>query len=391
VSTHPAKARFLAPFALLALAQLGCRAQAAPATAPQAVKVAPVDRAAPAVARRYSAHIEPASRVELAFKVGGYVESIAKVPGVDGQPRLLQEGDRVEAGREVAALRTTDYAQKLAEAQAALAQAKAAADQAALDEARATTLSERNSLAQTDLDLARTKLASAKAVLGGAKARVDEAATALSDTSLRAPMSGVIVRRAVEVGSLAGPGTVAVSIADVGSVKAVFGVPDTALGSVRLGAVQVVTSDALPGVELRGRITRIAPSADPKSRVFEAEILIPNAEGRLKIGMVVGLSLGGAAEGASSASPAIETLPLVPLSAIVRPPGSGSDAKGFAVFVIDEPKPGTARTVAHLRVVELGEYLGRVIPVKKGLTGGERVVVQGAGLLADGEVVEVVP
>jgi multidrug efflux system membrane fusion protein len=357
------------------------------------VKVAVVERAVAASARRYSAHIEPASRVDLAFRVSGYVESIAKVAGVDGQPRTLQEGDLVEAGRELASIRRTDYAQKLAEAEAALAQAKAGADQAILDEGRAAKLAERNSIAAAELDGARTKLASANAVLAGAKARVDEAKTALGDTSLRAPMAGVIVRRSVEVGSLAAPGTIAFSIADVRSVKAVFGVPDTALARVHLGAGQSVASDALVGVELRGRITRIAPSADPKSRVFEAEVLIPNAEDRLKIGMVVALSLGDGDTSAPSAG-RLDT-PLVPLSAIVRPaPGASS----FAVFVIDDAPGGAggaggprARGVAHARIVELGEYLGRVIPVLHGLVGGERIVVQGAGLLSEGESVEVVP
>lgn len=381
----------LLPLALGALALVaGCRASAPAPPAPQAVKVAVVERAVAASARRYSAHIEPASRVDLAFKASGYVESIAKVPGVDGVPRTLQEGDFVEAGREVASLRRTDYAQKVAEAEAALAQAKAGADQALLDEGRAAKLAERNSIAAAELDGARTKLASANAVLAGAKARVDGAKTALGDTSLRAPMAGVIVKRSVEIGSLAAPGTIAFSIADVRSVKAVFGVPDTDLARVHLGAAQSVTSDALVGLELRGRITRIAPSADPKSRVFEAEVLIPNADDRLKIGMVVALSLGDGEAPRGVATPASKPdTPLVPLSAIVRPaPGSSS----FAVFVVDDAPGGApGKGVAHARIVELGEYLGRVIPVRSGLVGGERIVVQGAGLLSEGESVEVVP
>jgi multidrug efflux system membrane fusion protein len=383
----------LLPLAFAALASItGCRPPAPAPPSPQAVKVALVERAVAASARRYSAHIEAASRVELAFKVGGYVDSVAKLAGVDGLPRTLQEGDLVEAGRELASIRRTDYAQKLAEAEAAFAQAKAGADQAVLDEGRAAKLAERNSIAAAELDGARTKLASANAVLAGAKARVDEAKTALADTSLRAPMAGVVVRRSVEVGSLAAPGTIAFAIADVRSVKAVFGVPDTALASVHLGAAQTVTSDAFAGVELRGRITRIAPSADPKSRVFEAEVLIPNADDRLKIGMVVALSLGdGEARTTPSGAPAPSKLdtPLVPLSAIVRPaPGASS----FAVFVVDDAPSGPkGRGVAHARIVELGDYLGRVIPVRSGLVGGERIVVQGAGLLSDGELVEVVP
>ena len=75
--------------------------------------------------------------------------------------------------------------------------------------------------------------------------------------------------------------------------------------------------------------------------------------------------------------------PLIPLTAIVRAPGRPD---GFAVFVVDA---GGGHPVARVRAVELGEYLGRVIPVRSGLVGGETVVVQGAGLLSDGEPVEV--
>jgi multidrug efflux system membrane fusion protein len=69
----------------------------------------------------------------------------------------------------------------------------------------------------------------------------------------------------------------------------------------------------------------------------------------------------------------------------VRPAGKD---QAFAVYVVDAP---AGRTTAHAREVELGDYLGRVIPVKKGLAGGEHVVVLGAGLLSDGEDVEIVP
>jgi multidrug efflux system membrane fusion protein len=58
------------------------------------------------------------------------------------------------------------------------------------------------------------------------------------------------------------------------------------------------------------------------------------------------------------------------------------------VFVVE---PEGSRSVAHARDVELGEYLGSVIPVTQGLKGGEQIVVLGAGLLSDGEAVQVIP
>jgi RND family efflux transporter MFP subunit len=167
----------------------------------------------------------------------------------------------------------------------------------------------------------------------------------------------------------------------VSSVKAIFAVPDVVLPRVQLGAQQDVSAEAFPGATFAGRISRISPSADPKSRVFEAEVTIPNADGRLKSGMVAALSIAAVEDGQGDA-------PLVPLSAIVRAPGAPNGTQAFAVFVVDAAEGTTA---AHAREVELGDYLGRVIPVKKGLAGGERVVVLGAGLLSDGEDVEIVP
>jgi RND family efflux transporter MFP subunit len=367
------------PLALAAWSALlaACPHKPADTVRPQAVKVATVEIARSTDATRYSAHVEPATRLELAFKVGGYVDTIAKVADVAGKPRILQEGDVVKSGQQLASLRKNDYVQRLAEARAAYEQAKAGVDQAELDMTRDEQLAKDRGIANTQLQTARTRLATARATLAGAAARVEQAATALSDTTLRAPLDATILRRGIEVGVLAAPGTEAFTLADVTSVKAVFAVPDTILPRVRLGAAQTIRTEAFPGVEFMGRITRISPSADVKNRGFEAEIMIPNADGRLKTGMVAALSLDAVAAMAKAA-------PLVPLSAVVRSP-RGDHA--FAVFVI-EGDP--AHAVARARDVELGEYLGRVIPVRTGLTGGERIVVQGAGLLSDGEAVEIV-
>jgi multidrug efflux system membrane fusion protein len=357
---------------------VGCKKATPPVAQATAVKVATVERATGGAGTRYSAQIAPATRVDLAFKVGGYVDSVAKVPGVDGAPRILQEGDAVRAGMELAAIRKTDFVQHSGEAQAAYAQAKAALDQAQMDFDRVTKLTEHNAIAGAELDSARTRRDSAAAVLTGARVRVDEAQTALADTVLRSPLAGVVVKRSIEVGALAAPGAIAFSVADVGSVKAAFGVPDTVLSRIHLGAPQRVTTDAYATVQFDGRISLIAPAADPNSRVFQVEVTIPNADGRLKPGMVASLALEGATDPTATAAP------LVPLAAIVRSPHAGK----FAVFVVEDKPP--ARPVARTRDVELGEYLGQVIPIRSGLTGGEQIVVQGAGLLSDGEPIEVI-
>lgn len=363
---------------LVALALLaGCGGAADAPKAPTAVRVRAVERRDAAAAARYSAVIKPASRVDVAFRVGGYVAEIARVRGLDGRWRLLQEGDHVTRGTELAAVRRADYKQKLAEAQAALAEATAARQQAELDFDRASRLSDTQSIAKAELDTARARVEAARARAAGARARVEEAETALDDSAVRAPMDGVVLRRNVELGALAAPGTVAFAIADTGSVKVDFGVPDTALDTLRLGQPQAVTTEAYRGQTFTGRITRIAPGADPKSHVFEVEVTIPNPTGALKSGMVAALALAAPGREAPVA--------VLPLNAIVRAPGHPGQ---FAVYVLDE-RATPARV--HVRAVELGEFLGNLIPIESGLREGEKVVVMGASLLSDGEAVQVIP
>ena len=98
---------------------------------------------------------------------------------------------------------------------------------------------------------------------------------------------------------------------------------------------------------------------------------------QLKPGMVAALELTEKEAPAPAA--------VIPLSAVVRAPGKPGR---FAVFVVDESKQPP---VARVREVEFGDLLGNRIPVTSGLGEGEKVVVLGAGLLADGEAVEVIP
>ena len=366
-----------ARFVVVCLLAFACKKEAPPEPKGIAVKVAPIKRTSDVAGTRYSAQIVPNSRVDLAFKVGGYVDEIAQVKGVDEKSRNLQEGDRVTEGQELASLRKTDYSHKIAEAKAALAQASAIYREAKKDAERDAKLAAGGSLPGAAADASGGRRDSAAAAVEGARVRLQQAQAAYADTTLRSPMAGVIVKRAIEVGALAAPGTFAFSIADVDNVKAMFGVPDVFLAQIELGATHKVTTDAFPGIEFEGKVSRVAPGADARSRVFEVDITIPNTDGKLKPGMVASLKIKQA--------PSAETdMPLVPLNAIVRPPSG----KGYAVFVV-ETAGGISRV--RTREIELGEYLGRVVPVKKGLAVDENVVVQGAGLLSDGDRVEVIP
>lgn len=338
------------------------------------VRIAQVQNISTGSETRYSANIVPNAQVDLAFKSGGYVVNIRQVKGTDGRSRSIDTGDWVSRGTVLAVVRQQDYTDRREQAQAQLARAQADFDHARLSFDRTSNLYSTQSATKPDFDQAKAQYDSSTASLNNAKASLAEAQTALDDSSLRAPFDGWVIKRSVDIGALVGPTGPAFTIADTRSVRAVFGVPDNAMGRIKVGQRQAITTDSFPD-EFSGRVSAISPAADPKSRVYSVEVTIPNPRNQLKSGMIASLSLGG------------EILPTsvlaVPLSAVIRDP---QNAGSFAVLIAEGAgDPVTVRS----RNVELGDAYGNVIQVLSGLKTGERVVTTGSTLVRSGDTVRV--
>jgi len=325
---------------------------------------------------RYSASIVPYTQVTLVFKSAGYITSILQRPAVGGGTRVAQQGDYVKRGTVMATVRQADYQHAVQQYSGQLEQAKAAALNAQQNFARAQALYTANALTQTDYDSAKAQLDSTRGSVKTAQASVDEARQTLADCELRAPISSWVLQRNVEVGDFAATGTAGFTLGDTRQVKAVFGVPDNLLSSLKVGQKQAVVTESVPQV-FQGRVTAISPIADAKSRTFEIEVTIPNADGLLKAGMVATLDLGK--------SPLLHAVDVVPLNSVVA---AGEGSKGFAVFVIS--KNGT-QDVVRLQPVQLGDTYGNQVAILKGVTEGDRVVAMGATQVKDGQAVQIIP
>jgi RND family efflux transporter MFP subunit len=348
--------------ALVLTTPIGCKGREVPPTPPLPVTVIGVGTSNGAVNEtRYSGSINADASVDVAFKVSGVVDRVTQVRGADGRQRNLQDGDAVRRGTILARLRPTEFQDQVSDAEAALRQAQA-------DYERASQLYENRSVSKADYDAAYARYTASRA-------KQSQAQLTLRDAILRAPIDGVILKRTVEVGSLAGPSAPAFTVADTRRVKVVFGVPDVIVKDLRLGGPLTIQADAMPGQTLVGRITRISPSADPSSRVFDVEAALPNPDGRMKVGMLATLRFGNKGP---------EQSLLIPLAAVVRPAG---DSTGYAVYVLKQASPPEAK----LRRVKLGEVTGNLIAVREGLESGDRVIVRGATLVADGQRVQVIP
>lgn len=339
------------------------------------VRVRLVEQRTELAGAHYSGTVEPGTRVDVAFKVGGYVRELCQVKS-GSETRKIQEGDFVTKGTVLAIVRESEYAQRVGAGEAALSEAAAAEKQAKLDFERAQKLVASNAVPKTELEAEGTRLETASARVEGAKSRILEAKLALADCTVRAPIDGVVLKRPIEVGSLVAPGSVGFVLADTKNVKVVFGAPDRLVEKLKAGGTLNVTFDAVPG-NFAGTISRIAPSADPKGRLFEIEATIPNPKDELKVGMIAKLVVPeGSLKEASLA---------LPLTAVVRSP---RDPRGYSVFVVETDGK---REVARQRDVKLGDVVGNAVIVVEGLKAKERVVSMGATLLNDGEPVNVIP
>ncbi len=360
----------------LLLGGIACKQQDAAETLPLPVHTAMVQTIAIGNGARYSASIVPYAQVDLSFKSSGYVGSIRQVKNPSGGMRNIDQGDWVAKGTVLAVVQQQDYQDKLQQAESQLARSQADLVKAQLTFDRTSALYASHSATKPDFDTAQAQLAGTTASVSGAQAQVNEAKVALSYCELRAPFSGWLVKRSIDLGSLVGPATNGFTLADTASVKAVFGVPDTSMNRVRLGQHLSIVTDA-QSQPFAGRVSAISPSADPKSRVFSVEVTIANPRDQLKSGMIASLALAG--------EQLSQSVLAVPLAAVIRDPAR---ADSFAVMVTEgNGDPETAR----LRAVELGETYGNIIAARGGLAAGDRVITTGVALIKSGDKVRVMP
>jgi RND family efflux transporter MFP subunit len=345
-----------------------------PAKSPTPVRLAEVTSYTSPEGLRYSASIVPFAQASLSFKSSGYVTSIQQVVGADGRRRDLGTGDYVVFGAVLARIRQQDLKNQVDQAEAQVSEATAQHVQAGQDYERAKALYATQSLTRPDFDQAQAKFDSTLAAVNQTNAVLHQAQLALNDSDLKAPFSGYILTRNIELGNLASPAATAFTIADTSAVKVSFGVPDYTLRHLHLGQEFTIRLQDDPK-EYQGRVTSISPSADERNRVFNVEVTVSNHSGSLKPGMIASISLSGVPQ---------PPVPSVPLSAIVpylSKPGR------FAVMVAQER---AGKWTASLREVQLGATHESSIAVV-GVQPGEKVIAVGAQLLTDGEPIEVIP
>jgi membrane fusion protein, multidrug efflux system len=208
-----------------------------------------------------------------------------------------------------------------------------------------------------------------------AVAKVGEIRATIERKTIRAPFSGVLGIRQVNLGQYVSGGSPVVPLQSLDPVYVNFSVPQQALGQLRVGqSVRASTSDATAD-EFTGRVTAVDSVVDEATRNVQVQATFANPQRKLRPGMFVQtkLALGGS-----------DSVIALPASAISYAP------YGDSVFIVTDLKgpSGQAYRGVRQQFVKVGASRGDQIAVLSGVNPGEEVVTSGTFKLRNGAAVQ---
>ena len=290
--------------------------------------------------------------VTVTAELTGKVVQIAFTPG-----SLVKAGDLL-------------VKQDTSSEEAQLRSAEAAAALAKLNVERLGKLLAERTIAQSQFD-------TAEAGYKQAVAQADNIRASIAKKTIRAPFAGRLGIRLVNLGQVINEGEAIVSLQSLDPIYVNFSLPQQQLPSIKPGLAVRVTTDALPGEVVQGRITAINPQVDAATRNIRVQATVANAEERLRPGMYVSVAV---------VLPGREQVLAIPATAVLYAPYSDS------VFIVeDPPDPDPDRPVKVVRqqLAQLGEKHGDFVAVRSGLKEGDSVVSTGVFKLRNGQTVTV--
>ncbi len=301
------------------------------------VQTALVERGDISIFLLHTTTIEAAKVVDVVTKVAGHVVKLQ-----------TEEGKSVKKGQLLAQLNEAELKIDLIQAKV-----KMETDRKALE--RSKNMLEKNLLAKENFDTAQMQYESSKAAYAAAKLKVEY-------TEVRAPISGIVTSRQIELGQRIAANQALFTIADFEPLRARIHVPEKNIMRVFVGQAARITADAVPGKEFAGKVTMISPVVDPANGTVKVTIDIDGAQNWLKPGMFASIYI---------TTEKHENTLLIPKKAILL------ESENEQVYLMQEGR-------AHKVALQVGFSSSDIVEVLQGLEEGQRVVTIGQDGLREG-------
>lgn len=376
----------------------------------------------PAIVLQAAGYVVPHYRIEVASKVVGRVKWMGVEKGDfvrGGQPIVRLEDEEYQARLSESSGTLQSWQARLAEleagsrpeevdrASANLAEARAQLQQARVDYERASALKDSGVISVSEYDQARfgldalvsrvdslektlallrigprqEEIDSARAEVKRAEGSVAYNRTLVDATVIRAPVTGTVLERNVEVGELVTTGFVGdrgakgyvIAMADLNDIQVELDISQNDFARTFMNQEAIISTDAYRDREYAGRVVEISPEADRQKATVQVKVQILEPDELIRPEMNANVSFLSGAEGQQGAgAPAARPMVQVPSSALID---------GNSVFVVVQDK-AVLRRVSVVRATSDG------VEIEAGLSGGEDIILSPPEELADGDRVK---
>jgi RND family efflux transporter MFP subunit len=332
---------------------------------------------------------EPSAGTPI-LTASGYVVARRKaVVSAKIQGRLswlgVEEGSEVREGQVIARLESIDYEAQVARARAAVLRAEADLSEAERQLRVAERLVKDSVLAVDERDATASRVKVAEAQVAQAKADVSFSEAQLANTQIRAPFSGVVVKKMAEVGESVAPippgvnistasGAI-VALADLATLEVEADVAESNVAKVANGQPAEVTVEAIPDRRYKSVLRQVIPTADRTKATVMVKVTILEKDKDLKPEMSAKVTFLEPEKAEVAKAP---DAPVVTVSKQAVATRGGKPT----VFLVREGK-------AVARPVVTGTDRQDQVIVKDGLAGGETVILRPPDTLKDGDEVRV--
>lgn len=300
-----------------------------------------------------SGKIEAVNSANLSTRMMGYVDRI-----------YVQVGEQVRKGQQLISISNADLSAKLAQVNAGITEATAAFSNAEKDFNRFTALFNENSASQKELDDITANYTMAKARLEGAKQMKNEVHAQFSYANIRAPFSGTVTNKFINVGDMANPGMPLLEVESPGKFQVLAMVPESEILQIKADADVNVVLKSL-GKTVKGKVLEVSTSSKNTGGQFMVKIMLEKTNATVMSGMYATVQFP------TESNESTQTV-MLPIEALVN------NGQLTGVYTVSQSN------TALLRWLRLGRTIGDKVEVLSGMSSDEQYIVSADGKLYNG-------
>ena len=305
-----------------------------------------------------SGKIEAVNSANLSTRMMGYVDRI-----------YVQVGEKVRKGQQLISISNTDLSAKLAQVNAGITEATAAYNNAEKDFNRFKALFNENSASQKELDDITANYTMAKARLEGAKQKKNEVNAQFSYANIRAPFSGTVTNKFINVGDMANPGMPLLEVESPGKFQVLAMVPESEILQIKADTAVNVVLKSL-GKTVKGKVVEVSTSAKNTGGQYMVKVMLEKTETTVMSGMYATVQFPTESDESTQAV-------MLPKEAIV------TNGQLTGVYTVSQSD------TALLRWLRLGRTIGDKVEVLSGMSVDEQYIVSADGKLYNGAKINI--